>query len=262
MHYYSLEWYLKSRCIGLYTGFTECSHDEARSAEFFEKILAQFTDEIRFECEQIKNTSYDVFAEDRTEDEETLKAEFADWKTSHNPEEADFYAAAELSERITRLKTILPAEIISKIPDIRIFTLKKAEREIIDLITDYSDKCRQFVNETDFSFENEYNARTEPIPGEIWKEYGFAGAKINKIVRKGRDISFYFDNSTSDSLVTAMHLKDVDTERLDDSLEGAEWICNEIYLSGGEYELCALCRNKTKFPEFILHAREISFDYD
>lgn len=262
MYYYTKEWYLRSKCTGTYLNLRPCTAKEARSAEFYEKELAIFTEEIRFECEQIKNTSYDVFAEDRTESEELLKAEFDRRILENNPRDADFIAAKRLSERIAALKLALPEELLSEIPDIRIFALNRSDEKTTELVTEYSEECRRFMQETDFRFEEEYPARTEPIPTEIWEEYGFAGGRIKKIVRSGRDISIYIDNAGSGSDVTAMHLKDVDTQRLDEGLEGALWIANEMYLVNGEYELCALCRNGNNFPEFILHTRDISFDFD
>lgn len=262
MYYYTKEWYLRSKCTGTYLNLRPCTAEEARSAEFYEKELAIFTEEIRFECEQIKNTSYDVFAEDRTESEELLKAEFDRRIIENDPRDADFIAAKRLSERIAALRLALPEELLSEIPDIRIFALNRADEKTTELVTEYSEECRRFMQETDFRFEEEYPARTEPIPSEIWEEYGFAGGRIKKIVRSGRDISIYIDNAGSGSDVTAMHLKDVDTQRLDEGLEGALWIANEMYLVNGEYELCALCRNGNNFPEFILHTRDISFDFD
>lgn len=262
MYYYTKEWYLRSKCTGLYLNLQTCTEEEARSAEYYEKQLAMYAEEIRFECEQIKNTSYDVFAEDRTEPEEFLREEFRRRIAENNPDEADFIAAKRLSERIAAVKLALPVEILSEIPDIRIFALNRADNKTAELITSYSEECRRFMQETDFRFEEEYPARTEPIPDELWEEYGFAGGSIRKVIRSGRDITMLIDNVGSGSDVTAMHLKDADVERLDDGLEDSLWIANEMYLTNGEYELCALCRKGSEFPEFILHTKDVSFDFD
>lgn len=262
MYYYTKEWYLRSRCTGLHLYLQHCSEQEARSSEYYEKLFALYAEDVRFECEQIKNTSYDVFIEDRTEDEDFLTEEFVMWKINNDPAEAEFYAAGRIAERIERLKTILPREIISRIPDIRIFALNHADGATIEMITGYAEECRRFAAETDFRFEEEYPARTEPIPAEIWEEYGFKGGRIKKLLRKGRDVIIYIDNAGSGSDVTAMYLEDADVQRLDDGLDGAEWIYNELYLINGEYEVCALCKNGNEFPEFILHTKKLYFDFD
>lgn len=263
MYYYTKEWYLRSRCTGLHLYLQRCSEKEAKSAEYYEKLFALYADDVRFECEQIKNTSYDVFAEDReNEDEDALTNEFVMWKVNNDPAEAEFYAASRLAERIERLKLILPEEILSKIPDIRIFALNHADEATSEMIAEYAEECRRFAAETDFRFEEEYPARTEPIPRDIWHEYGFAGGRINKVVRSGRDITIHMDNSGTPSDVTAVYLEDADVQRLDDGLEGAVWLQNELYLVNGEYEVCALCRNGKMFPEFIIHTRKPSFEFD
>lgn len=263
MYYYTKEWYLRSRCTGLHMYLRHCSEKEAKSSKYYEKLFAIYADDVRFECEQIKNTSYDVFAEDREdEDEDVLTNEFVMWKINNDPAEAEFYAASRLAERIERLRLILPEDIVSRIPDIRIFALNYADDATAEMITEYAEECRRFAAETDFRFEEEYPARTEPIPDEIWREYGFAGGRINKVVRKGRDMTVYIDNSGTPSDVTAVYLEDTDVQRLDDGLDGALWLHNELYLVDGEYEVCALCRNGRDFPEFILHTRNISFEFD
>ncbi|MBQ8568689.1 MAG: DUF4085 family protein [Oscillospiraceae bacterium] len=262
MYYYTKEWYLKSKGTGLYLSLSRCTAEEAGSREYFEKIFAIYTDDVRFECEQIKNSTYEMFAEDRTESEELLKQEFIRWHEEHDPEDAEFIATARLSEKIEYLKMILPKEIISEIPDIRIFALGKADERITELVTEYSEECRSFVMEVDSRFEDEYSARTEDIPDEIWTEYGFKGGSINKIIRNGTDMTFYINNCGSGSDVTAMHLKDCAVEKLDEGLEGAEWIYNEMYFENGVYELHGICRSKNNFPEFIIHTKDIAFDYD
>ncbi len=262
MYYYTKEWYLKSKATGLALNLRHCSSKDMNSREFYEKIFAVFTEEIRFECVQISNTSYDVFAEDRAESEDIVRAEYDRWQHTHLPEDAPFIAAKRLSEKIENLRLILPEEIISQIPDIRIAALGYADEHVTELLEEYADSCRIFMQETDFRFEEEYPARTEPIPDEIWKEYGFKGGSIRKIVRSGTDITVYINNYGSGSDVTAMHLHDCSVERLDDELENAEWIYNEMYLANGMYELHALCRNKKSFPEFIIHTDRIEFEYD
>lgn len=262
MHYYTKEWYLKSRCTGLYLNLQHCSEKEASSTDYYDKLFAIMTDDVRFECEQIKNTSYDVFAEDRAEDEAVLKAEYERWQSSHRPDEAEFIAMKRLSDTITNLRVILPEEIIKQIPDIRIFALHRADEIVTALVTEYAEECRRFLLETDARFEDEYCCRTEPVPDEIWQEYGFKGGRIKKIIRSGTDITIHIDNCGSGSDVTAVHLTDCSVERLDEGLDGAEWIYNELYLVNGSYELCALCRNGNKFPEFIIHTPSVQFDYD
>ena len=185
MYYYTKEWYLKSKATGLALNLRHCSSKDMSSREFYEKIFAVFTEEIRFECVQISNTSYDVFAEDRAESEDIVRAEYDRWQHTHLPEDAPFIAAKRLSEKIENLRLILPEEIISQIPDIRIAALGYADEHVTELLEEYADSCRIFMQETDFRFEEEYPARTEPIPDEIWKEYGFKGGSIRKIVRSG-----------------------------------------------------------------------------
>lgn len=262
LYYFNSKWYKKSRCVGICTGITLCTEEEAASAKYYEELLAKFTEEIRFECEQIKNTSLDVFAEDRTESKDKLEEEFADWKKSHNPEEAAFYAAKELSERIQKLKLILPENILSRIPDIRIFALKKADENTLDMLNCYADECRNYVNEVNFAFENEYYEKTDSIPDEIWEEYGFEGGIIKKIITKDNNISFYLDNSQNTSFVTAFHLINAEVVRMDDNLENSEWIYNELYKHGKIYEAHAICKNNTNLPEFIIKSEDIAFDFD
>lgn len=262
MYYFNGEWYKKSRCIGICSGLTLCSEEEAGNAKYYEELLAKFTEEIRFECEQIKNTSFDVFAEDKTGDKDKLSEEFLLWKKANNPDEAPFYAVKELSERIDRLKFVLPENILSLVPDIRILALLKADKKTFDMLNDYAEECRNCVNEINFAFENEYYEKTDEIPDEIWEEYGFEGGIIKKITVKDKDVSFYLDNSKNTSFVTAFHLTNVEIIQMDDKLENSEWIYNELYKHGNVYEFHGLCKNKMCLPEFVIKAEDIVFDFD
>ncbi len=262
MRYYTAEWYLKSRCTGLHLRLRSCTPEEARSHGFYEKIFAIFADEVRFECEQIKNTSFDVFAEDRTESEEFLREEFNRRLAANVPEEAEFYAAKQIAERINELKFIIPETLSAMIPDMRIFALGYADEKTVAAAEEYAMQCRHFVQETDFRFEEDYPALTEPIPDEVWQEYGFKGGRIRRIIHSGSELVIHIDPGSSGSDVTAVHLENAGIERLDNGFDGADWISNEIYLENGIYTLCALCRNGRSLPEFILHGENVFFDYD
>lgn len=254
LHYFTKEWYALTQTTSLRFGLEEDERAEVFSEGLFQEIYDQrlkeflhLQEELAAEGEIAKESyhKYEPFAKERVS--------------------AQFYQAfLHYQEHI---KNILPAEILERIADIRVFALKKASRPVIKDVTQFCRNNIKLMLRTAEDYKKHYKKILENSDGGLIKEINFHDCIVRDVKQTEKVLSILFDNRSGGGLtnITEMHLESYRIIKQDALLQKSRWLYNEIYKVNDEYELHVLLQNLDigiikGLIEFVVSAKSISFN--
>ncbi|MHA6251754.1 DUF4085 family protein [Oceanobacillus sp. CAU 1775] len=245
MKYFTIDWYERSQKTSYHLSLEEDVQAETFSEEYFQKLYKdELTDWLDMEEEvasilsQEENIAYEPFNKDRA---------------IQQFEEGFVYNQEDL-------KYNLPEEILHQIADIRVFTLNKASRKVIDDVTRYCEENEKLVMATIENYDKYLEANSNRIEKEIVEKFGFHDCVIKKSVSNGNSFTLLLDNSGGFTNINEVTFENFNIVTQDDSIEDTWWLYEEVYKLDDSFEFHILLQNKDMdLIDFIINAERVSF---
>ncbi|AHN24396.1 DUF4085 family protein [Lysinibacillus varians] len=158
------------------------------------------------------------------------------------------------------LKKQLPETIVKQIADIRVFTLDKATRNVINAVTQFCEENYRIVTTVIEDYKRYIKENSTLLDIEIDGDFSFHDCKIIKSIKNDKSLKLLLDNKVSDTNIDEVIFENINIIKQDDLLEDSWWLYEEIYKVNDKYEFHILLQNKTEdLIDFIISAEQISF---
>lgn len=158
------------------------------------------------------------------------------------------------------LKKQLPETIVKQIADIRVFTLDKATRNVINAVTQFCEENYRIVTTVIEDYKRYIKENSTLLDIEIDGDFSFHDCKIIKSIKNDKSLKLLLDNKVSDTNIDEVIFENINIIKQDDLLEDSWWLYEEIYKVNDKYEYHVLLQNKTEdLIDFIISAEQISF---
>lgn len=158
------------------------------------------------------------------------------------------------------LKKQLPETIVKQIADIRVFTLDKATRNVINAVTQFCEENYRIVTTVIEDYKRYIKENSTLLDIEIDGDFSFHDCKIIKSIKNDKSLKLLLDNKRSDTNIDEVIFENINIIKQDDLLEDSWWLYEEIYKVNDKYEFHILLQNKTEdLIDFIISAEQISF---
>ncbi|AVK95991.1 DUF4085 family protein [Lysinibacillus sphaericus] len=158
------------------------------------------------------------------------------------------------------LKKQLPETIVKQIADIRVFTLDKATRNVINAVTQFCEENYRIVTTVIEDYKRYIKENSTLLDIEIDGDFSFHDCKIIKSIKNDKSLKLLLDNKVSDTNIDEVIFENINIIKQDDLLEDSWWLYEEIYKVNDKYEFHVLLQNKTEdLIDFIISAEQISF---
>ncbi|TKI71861.1 DUF4085 family protein [Lysinibacillus mangiferihumi] len=160
------------------------------------------------------------------------------------------------------LKKQLPETIVKQIADIRVFTLDKATRNVINAVTQFCEENDRIVTTVIEDYKRYIKENSTLLDIEIDGGFSFHDCKIIKSIKNDKSLKLFLDNkgSYTDTNIDEVIFENFNIIKQDNLLEDSWWLYEEIYKVNDTYEFHVLLQNKTEdLIDFIISAEQISF---
>ncbi|UDK97877.1 DUF4085 family protein [Lysinibacillus sphaericus] len=158
------------------------------------------------------------------------------------------------------LKKQLPETIVKQIADIRVFTLDKATRNVINAVTQFCEENYRIVTTVIEDYKRYIKENSTLLDIEIDGDFSFHDCKIIKSIKNDKSLKLLLDNKVSDTNIDEVIFENINIIKQDVLLEDSWWLYEEIYKVNDKYEFHVLLQNKTEdLIDFIISAEQISF---
>ncbi|WP_427107825.1 DUF4085 family protein [Lysinibacillus xylanilyticus] len=158
------------------------------------------------------------------------------------------------------LKKQLPETIVKQIADIRVFTLDKATRNVINAVTQFCEENDGIVTTVIEDYKRYIKENSTLLDREIDGDFSFLDCKIIKSIKNDKSLKLLLDNKGSYTNIDEVIFENFNIIKQDDLLEDSWWRYEEIYKVNDNYEFHVLLQNKTMdLIDFIISAEQISF---
>lgn len=158
------------------------------------------------------------------------------------------------------LKKQLPETIVKQIADIRVFTLDKATRNVINAVTQFCEENDRIVTTVIEDYKRYIKENSTLLDIEIDGGFSFHDCKIIKSNKNDKSLKLLLDNKGSYTNIDEVIFENFNMIKQDDLLEDSWWLYEEIYKVNDNYEFHVLLQNKTMdLIDFIISAEQISF---
>lgn len=228
MKYRTKEWYQLCQWELYQTMLTADERAEIFSEEFYQERYQQELNKLITEMKERyeKDPKYGI------------KYGFSE---TYNQEEIIAYFKRIHEMMINVLKKNLPAEILAKIADIRVFQLGLASAEVIDYVTIWCEANEEQTTKINKEFFVHY--RESPVDEKIREKYAFHDSVVIKTEKTDQDFIIEFEPDFSP--VTVLILHNYRIIELECDLTGAWWLYDEVYAveGGNEYHSLVQPRN-------------------
>jgi hypothetical protein len=251
MKYFTKEWYELCQNISFHLSLEEEKHAETFSEEYFQQLyntelyswikLQEEVASIMKNNETVNinvNKEYEPFNRDKTIEQ------YHD-RFIYNQE---------------YLKRKIPEKILKQIADIRVFTLNKATRTVINAVTKYCEDNNTSVNTTIEDFRRYLGKVSNTLDKEIIEHFRFHDCTITNAVQEGMSLVLLLDNSAGFTNIVQVTFKNFNIIKQEGSLEDSWWLYEEVYKVNERYEFHVLLQNnKIGLIDFIFSADQVSF---
>ncbi|TCT17207.1 uncharacterized protein DUF4085 [Natranaerovirga pectinivora] len=240
MKYLTKEWYGLLQKTGFHILLVEEKDAEIFSEDYFQRLYKQKLEEF-----------YNIFREVAL----LQQIEFDQDQTSKQFEDTFIF-------NLEQIKRCLSQEILNKIPDIRVFALNKASKEVIKEVTQFCEENETLVESVRRKYQAYYKKALTVIDNNIIKNINFHDCVV-KETRQTEDsfiITFVYPSGYTD--VQELHLKNYKILKQElPILENLCWLYEEIYWVDNKYELHVLFiqSDNINTVEFTVSAENISF---
>lgn len=220
MKYYTKEWYKLNQQTNIDLGLTAC-----KGANVFSEVLFQ-----KLYCTKLR--------------------EFIELWKEISPEEFEERAFIQKFEEAFKynknyLKENLPLYILDQVADMRVLTLKRATKEIIEEIHNFCEKNRKEAEQARQDYIDYLERDKEILDIEIINNINFHDCTITEFKQEEENICLTFDNKGGFTNLTEAKFVDTIIKEQDISLEQCWWIYSELYKIEDKYELHVLVQNQS-----------------
>ncbi|MFJ8459026.1 DUF4085 family protein [Lysinibacillus xylanilyticus] len=160
------------------------------------------------------------------------------------------------------LKKQLPETIVKQIADIRVFTLDKATRNVINAVTQFCEENDGIVTTVIEDYKRYIKENSTLLDIEIDGGFSFHDCKIIKSIKNDKSLKLLLDNKAgyTNTNIDEVIFENFNIIKQDDLLEDSWWLYEEIYKVNDNYEFHVLLLNETMdLIDFIISAEQISF---
>lgn len=160
----------------------------------------------------------------------------------------------KLKNNMENLKSKLPSRILNKVSDIRVLALDYASREVYDLIKEYCEDNKRYVDKkiNEYSKLQEKQFKNKSLE---FKEESFHDSLISEIRKENNNLTIKLKNKhgfTDKSKVIFVNYNII----LDEGINKSWWLYDEIYVKEDKYEVHILTSG-AKFKELIIECDDI-----
>lgn len=250
MKYFTKEWYELCQNTSFHLALEEEKQAETYSEEYFQQLynaeLQSWLD-LQEEVASIMKDSESINTNDNTDylfDKEKGIKQFSD----------GFIFNQE------QLKRKLPDAILKQIADLRVFTLNKATKEVINDVTHFCEGNRMSVAATGESYIRYIEKSSNILDKQIFEKLRFHDCKVTQLVQKDTTLTLFLDNSGGFTNIDEVSFNYFTIIKQEGSLEDSWWLYEELYRVHDQYEFHVLLQNnKMELIDFIISADHVSF---
>lgn len=281
MRYLTREWYEGIQEDAMISAVRGDHRAAAFSEEFFQSLYARkqrewlasaqemvmetFGEEWpeEFQASPMMFSSPEVYARER---EEYLMERAVAWKEIEaesfeedaNADFADWY-----QDELHHIREDYPKEILDGVADVRVLALGVASPEIKKRIARQLKEQERREQAPFRSYARHKKELLRKYPGSFIEAFGFHDAVVKRVEQCGRELVLDLMRDYEDAERVRLRFLDCEIVRMDDGLEGADWLYEEIYegVSGG-WEIhvlffdCDACEDDP-LGELILRAADV-----
>ena len=281
MRYFTREWYEGIQEDAMISEVRGDRRAAAFSEELFQSLYDQKRREWLEEMQEMKAAIFDencpeefpaspmmfsspeVYARER---EEYLMERAVAWKEIEaesfeedaNADFADWY-----QDELHHIREDYPKEILDGVADVRVLALGVASPEIKKRIDRFVQEMERREQAPFRSYARHKKELLRKYPGSFIEAFGFHDAVVKRVEQCGRELVLDLMRDYEDAERVRLRFLDCEIVRMDDGLEGADWLYEEIYegASGG-WEIhvlffdCDACEDDP-LGELILRAADV-----
>ena len=170
------------------------------------------------------------------------------------------------SQELEEFQTRTPAEILSKVADIRVLALGLCTEEVYRDFEDYRALCEKQTEET---MEEAWELQRAQGLDKVWTGgYSLHDSLVQSVKREGEDLVIEFDRENDPELleelgeeflfpeIRAIRFRDAEILKQEQPLENAWWLYDELWKTDRGYEIHALLWQENDVFELTIECRE------
>ncbi|MBD7971394.1 DUF4085 family protein [Paenibacillus gallinarum] len=159
-----------------------------------------------------------------------------------------------------QLKKKLPDSILKQIADLRVFTLDKATKTVINAVAKFCKENERSVTTTGECYIRYLEKSSNILDQEIIENFRFHDCMITKSVQKDTSITLFLDNSGGFTDIDEVAFNNFTIIKQEGSLDDSWWLYEELYRVDDKYEFHVLLQdNKRCLIDFIFSADQVTF---
>lgn len=251
MKYFTKEWYELCQKTSFHLHLEEEKQTETFSEEYFQQLYHTELDSwlnLQEEIALIMETT------------ETVNTDGNNGYEPFNREQAIEHFHDGFIYDQERLKKELPETILKQIADIRVFALNKATRTVINAVTKFCEENNRSVTATSEKYRRYMRAASNTLDKDIMEKFRFHDCTIIKSLQNDMSLTLLLDNTGGFTEIDEVTFENYNIIKLDDLLEDAWWLYEEVYKVNDKYEFHILVQNGTMgLIDFIISADQVSF---
>ena len=190
-------------------------------------------------------------------------AAWEEWEAEAFEEEANADFADWYQDELHHIEEDYPKEILDGVADVRVLALGVASPEIKKRIDRFVQEMERREQAPFRSYARHKTELLKKYPGSFIEAFGFHDAVVERVEQCGRELVLDLMRDYEDAERVRLRFLDCEIVRMDDGLEGADWLYEEIYegASGG-WEIhvlffdCDACEDDP-LGELILRAADV-----
>ncbi|WP_088547163.1 DUF4085 family protein [Paenibacillus aquistagni] len=158
------------------------------------------------------------------------------------------------------LKKSLPETILNQIVDLRVFTLTRASRKVINAVAQFCEDNQRVVDTTINNCMKYHKEASLSLDKEIVENFRFHDCRIIKSILNEKSITLLLDNSGGFASIDEVIFENVTIMKQDAELDKSWWLYEEVYKVNDKYEFHMLLENQDLgLFDFIISADQVLF---
>lgn len=281
MRYFTREWYEGIQEDAMISAVRGDHRAAAFSEEFFQSLYTRKQREWLEEMQEMKAAIFDEnwpeeflaspmmfsspegYAREREKYLLDRAAAWEEWEAEAFEEEANADFADWYQDELHHIEEDYPKEILDGVADVRVLALGVASPEIKKRIARHLKEQERREQAPFRSYARHKTELLKKYPGSFIEAFGFHDAVVKRVEQCGRELVLDLMRDYEDAERVRLRFLDCEIVRMDDGLEGADWLYEEIYegASGG-WEIhvlffdCDACEDDP-LGELILRAADV-----
>lgn len=164
--------------------------------------------------------------------------------------------------KLSRVKNILPEEILKDVADIRVLSLGRATKETIERVKLFCEENKKRMSKTLRDYYEYINEASKSFDADIIHNMHFHDCKVTGMKQDEDSLTLFIFNICGFTDVNQIIFKGYKVIKQDDSLIDAWWTYHELYKTADNYEFHVIFRRCNIYIDFIISAKQILFSHD